>query len=168
MNPANIRRLLKYGKLPVAVYAVTVVTIVVTNLLTGILVGLGLSILKLLYAFSHLGLRVEKTGSNRMDVYLYGSATFIRLPKLTDALGSAPADADVHIHFQNLNYIDHACMDAISSWEQQRLRQGGKVTVEWTDLMEVYRDKNSSRPIEMHRGGADAPAAVTGGTHVNH
>ncbi len=34
------------------IYVVTIVTIVATNLLTGVLVGLGLSLLKLLYVFS--------------------------------------------------------------------------------------------------------------------
>ena len=166
VNPVNIRRLLKYGHLPVAVYAATVITIVATNLLTGILVGLGLSTLKLLYAFSHLGIRVERTGLSRVDFYLHGSATFIRLPKLTDALGSAPAGADVHIHFQNLNYIDHACLDAISGWEQQRLKQGGKVTVEWDELMNMYRDKNSLTPIDSRPGDAAGQAVMTGGSHV--
>ncbi len=164
INPANIRRLLKYGQLPMAVCAATVVTIVVTNLLTGILVGLGLSVLKLIYASSHLCIRVERMGSSRVGFYLQGSATSIRLPKLTDALGSAPAEADVHIHFQNLNYIDHACLDVISGWEQQRLKQGGKVTVEWDELMKMYRDKNSLTPIASRPGDAAHQAVMTGGS----
>jgi MFS superfamily sulfate permease-like transporter len=145
VNPANIRRLLKYDKLPVAVYAVTVVTIVVTNLLTGILVGLALSLVKLLYAFSHMGIRLEQTSPNRVDFHLFGSATFIRLPRLTDALEKLPLEAEVHIHFHDLDYIDHACLEALSNWEQQRVRKGDNVIVDWDALMERFRRKNSLR-----------------------
>ncbi len=147
VNPANIRRLLKYDKLPVAVYAVTVVMIVATNLLTGILVGLGLSMVKLLYAFSHMGIRLEHNSANRVDFHLYGSATFMRLPKLTDALEKLPIQAEVSIHFHDLDYIDHACLEAISTWQQQRVKKGGLVSVEWDPLMEKFRQMNSFRPM---------------------
>ena len=48
------RQLAKYGKSEVVIYAATVTMIVVTDLLTGVLVGIGLAALKLLYTFSHL------------------------------------------------------------------------------------------------------------------
>jgi MFS superfamily sulfate permease-like transporter len=147
INPANIRRLLKYDKLPVAVYAVTVVTIVVTDLLTGILVGLGLSLVKLLYAFSHMGIRLEQTSANRVDFHLSGSATFMRLPKLTDALEQLPADSEIHVHFNDLDYIDHACLEVLSNWEQQRVKKGGRVAIEWDELMQKFRRRNALRPI---------------------
>ena len=146
VNPANIRRLLKYDKLPVAVYAVTVVMIVVTNLLTGILVGLGLSLVKLLYAFSHMGIRLEQTRADRVDFHLYGSATFMRLPKLADALEKLPTDPEIHVHFHDLDYIDHACLEALSNWEQQRVKKGGRVAIEWDELMQKFRQQNALRP----------------------
>ena len=52
--------LLKFGRSEVFIYFVTIVTIVASNLLTGVLVGLGLSLLKLLYVFSHLEVRKEE------------------------------------------------------------------------------------------------------------
>ncbi|MBK5295214.1 MAG: SulP family inorganic anion transporter [Acidobacteriia bacterium] len=152
VNPANIRRLLKYGHLPLAVYAVTVIVIVVTNLLTGILVGLGLSIVKLLYAFSHMGIRIEKQKSvNHVEVHLYGSATFVRLPKLADALEQIPGSAAVDIHFHDLDYIDHACLEVLSSWEQQQVKKGGKVSVEWDALMQKFHQTNSLQPMAAQK-----------------
>jgi len=153
VNPANIRRLLRYEQLPIAVYAVTVVMIVVTNLLTGILVGLGLSMLKLLYAFSHMGIRIEQTRANQVDFHLYGSATFMRLPKLADALEKLPADSEIHIHFHDLAYIDHACLEALSNWEQQRVKKGGKVAIEWDELMQKFRRHNALRPVTAGEEG---------------
>ena len=159
VNPANIRRLLRYGGLPVAVYAATVFFIVATDLLTGIIVGLVLSLAKLIYAFSHLGIRVERNPRlGRADLHLDGAATFIRLPKLADTLESVPADVrEVHIHCQNLAYIDHACLDVLMNWEQKRSGRGSKVIMEWTDLMEMYRKRNSLRqPAEIETSHVSA------------
>ena len=58
--PKIVPTLLKYGTSEVVIYFVTIVTIVATNLLEGVLVGLGLSLVKLLYAFSHLDVRKEE------------------------------------------------------------------------------------------------------------
>ena len=149
VNPAHIRRLLKYGRLPVAVYAVTVAMIVSTNLLTGILVGLALSFAKLIYAFSHLTVRVAKENATKVNVHLSGSATFIGLPKLTDALEKVPVDAEVRVHFSELDYIDHACMDALSNWEQQRIKRGTAVVVEWDELMRLFDHKNGLRAVTV-------------------
>jgi MFS superfamily sulfate permease-like transporter len=143
VNPANIRRLLQYGGPPVAIYAVTVVTIVATDLLTGIIAGLALSVLKILWALTHMKIEVRKDASRqRVDVFVSGAATFIRLPKLVDALDALPHELQLHVHIHELNYVDHACMDALSSWERQRKDRGGSVVVEWDELRKKYRDRN--------------------------
>jgi MFS superfamily sulfate permease-like transporter len=143
VNPANIRRLLQYGGPPVAIYAVTVVTIVATDLLTGIVAGLALSVLKILWALTHMKIEVRKDASRqRVDVFVSGAATFIRLPKLVDALDALPHELQLHVHIHELNYVDHACMDALSSWERQRKERGGSVVVEWDELRKKYRDRN--------------------------
>ena len=54
VNPKSIVELGKYGWGEVAIFAATVGTIVFTELLTGVLVGIGLAAGKLLYTFSHL------------------------------------------------------------------------------------------------------------------
>ena len=61
--PKIVPTLLKYGKGEVVIYFVTIIMIVATNLLEGVLVGLGLSLIKLLYAFSHLDVRKEENGA---------------------------------------------------------------------------------------------------------
>ncbi|MEX2262763.1 MAG: SulP family inorganic anion transporter [Bryobacteraceae bacterium] len=144
VNPANVRRLLRYGGTPVVIYAATVSMIVATDLLTGILTGLALSFIKLIYVLTHMGVRVIKDpAGNRVDLHMSGAATFIRLPKLADALESIPRGMEAHVHFQKLDYIDHACLDALRSWEQQMTNRGSKVFVEWEELMGMYRESNS-------------------------
>jgi MFS superfamily sulfate permease-like transporter len=116
VNPQSVRRLLQYGGLPVLIYVATVIMIVTMDLLTGILTGVVLSVLKVLYGMSHLGMDVRHNApERRIDVHMSGVATFIRLPKLVDTLAALPEDSTVHVHLADLQYIDHAGMDAIST-----------------------------------------------------
>lgn len=143
VNPANVRRLLQYGGAPVAIYAATVAMIVGTDLLTGIVAGLVLSVVKILAALTRMGVEVKYDAArNRADVSISGAATFIRLPKLVDALEAVPAGAQVFVHFHHLDYIDHACMDAISNFQKQRDGRNGSVIVEWEELNQRYRRQN--------------------------
>ncbi|MEO8592424.1 MAG: SulP family inorganic anion transporter [Candidatus Solibacter sp.] len=146
VNPANVRKLLQYGGAPVFIYAATVLTIVATDLLTGILVGIAFSIVKVLYGLTHLELTVSHHARGHVDLQIVGAATFIRMPKLVDTLDSLPRETEVHVHFDRLVYIDHACMDAISMWERQRAQKGATTLVEWPLLMAAYRSRNTLRP----------------------
>lgn len=152
VNPANIKKLYKYGKFPLFVYAVTLVMIVGTDLLTGIITGLGLALAGLLWGMSHVTIDCHEDRSNRrVHVHLGGSATFMRLPRLQDTLDQLPVDKEVHIHFDNLRYIDDACMEALSVWERKRneVDNGVETFVEWEELVRKYdRTPRPSRTPE--------------------
>jgi MFS superfamily sulfate permease-like transporter len=158
VNPQNIRRLLAYGGAPLAIYAATVIMIVASNLLTGILVGLALSALKVLWALSHVGIDVRRDDSRSyVEVEISGAATFLRMPKLVDTLSSIPDGVEARVRFHNLEYIDHACMDAISTWADQRSKKNASVVVEWDELMNKYRRRNAfglERKVQPKAGAA--------------
>jgi MFS superfamily sulfate permease-like transporter len=155
--PKAVPTLLKFGKSEVFIYVATVVTIVATNLLGGVLLGLGLSLLKLLYAFSHLDVRKEeKAGENRVDLFLTGSATLIRLPKLAAVLEQLKPGAQVHVHVKDLDYIDHACLDLLTNWDRQHLATGGSLTIEWDELSRKYHQRRSGANFGAARQAAKA------------
>lgn len=143
VNVQNVKRLLRYGGAPVVVYAATLAGIIATDLLKGILIGLALSILKVVYARTHLHMRItHQPGSGRTDVYLEGAASFLRLPMLADQLESLPTEGETHIHLIGLDYVDAACLEAVGSWQSQRAGKGVKVFVEWDEALKLYRDRN--------------------------
>ena len=82
---AHVRHLLhQYGPLPAVVWAATLIMVVTTDLLTGVLVGLGLSLLELLPHARRLRLRMEEGSTDHAhEVAFNGSATFLTLPKLS-------------------------------------------------------------------------------------
>jgi MFS superfamily sulfate permease-like transporter len=140
-----IRSLWGYGKSEVLIYAATLGTIVAKDLLTGVLLGIGLSIVKLLYTFSHLNVRLESDPQRRRTtLYLEGAATFIRLPRLAAALETVPPNTELHVHFEGLSYIDHACLDLLINWEKQHEATGGSLVVDWESLTARFRSFGQS------------------------
>lgn len=143
--PKAVPGLLKFGRSEVLIYVVTIVMIVATNLLAGVLTGLGLSIIKLLYAFSHLDVREEEdVEKNRVDLYLKGSATLIRLPILAGALERLKPNTNVHVHIDELDYIDHACIDLLTNWDSQHKATGGSLEIEWEGLSQKYHQRRAA------------------------
>ncbi|WP_354666109.1 SulP family inorganic anion transporter [Nostoc sp. GT001] len=136
----KIRKLKQYGRFPLAIYFATLIGIVVTDLLTGVLIGIVLSAVKLIYKVSHLKIHFEKDEKNqRIDMYLEGAATFIRLPMLAKALEQVPPRTALHLHLEKLSYIDHSCLDLFSMWEKQQKQTGSTLVVQWDGLVERYR-----------------------------
>ena len=87
------------------IYLTTVVTIVVADLLSGVLLGIGLAAAKLLYTFSHLETLVEpEREQSCLVLKLRGAATFVRLPQLAAALEDVRPAADDTRGFTQLAY----------------------------------------------------------------
>ncbi len=148
VNVAAIRQLASYGKGEVAIYFATMATIVSFDLLSGVVLGIVLSLAKLLYTFSHLDIETkEREGESRIDMYLHGSATVVRLPKLASALETVPTNTDVHVHLESLDYIDHACLDLMANWEKQHTMTGGRLYIDWESLEARFRDRERGQQL---------------------
>lgn len=132
----------KFGKGEVAVFLTTLASIVFIDLLTGVLVGVILSIGKLLYHFSHLNVRKEsENAKHKTSLYLRGAATFLSLPKLAQAIEDVPPDSELHVHLEDVDYIDHACLDLLMTWDKQHRASGGNLVIDWGTLGAMYRDR---------------------------
>lgn len=118
----------RYGPLPVVVWAATLIMVVATDLLTGVLVGIGLSVLELLPHARRLRLGMED-GSNgdAHEVALRGTATFLTLPKLSAKLESLPVGRLVILNVERLSHIDHTCAEMLREWVDRRRGAGAQV-----------------------------------------
>ena len=136
----NVRKLQQYGRIPVFIYFATLGGIIADDLLFGVLLGIALSTIKLIYKVSRLYIHVIPDENNqRIDVYLEGMATFIRLPYLAKVLEQISPGKEIHIHLEMLSYIDHSCLDFLSMWEKQQEMKGSTVVMQWNKLVERYR-----------------------------
>jgi MFS superfamily sulfate permease-like transporter len=159
VNPAAARALAAHGRAELAIYAATVTGIVTTDLLTGVLLGVALSFAKLVYTFTHLDATVvDGTAPGSYVVALDGAATFVRLPALAAALAKVPAGASAQICADRLAYIDHACLEHLTSWQRQHEAAGGRATISWERLETLAQ---RPRPgVSLARGAGPAPGAA--------
>jgi len=154
VDPKAVRSLWALGWAEFGIYATTLVTIVAKDLLTGVVVGIGLAAAKLLYTFSHLEVRLEKGRGGVTTLHLEGAATFVRLPKLAAVLERVPATTELHVRLEDLSYIDHACLDLLMNWEKQHENTGGRLVVDWETLHARFR----SEPVRRKPNAREADA----------
>ena len=123
---AHVRHLAKdYGLLPALIWVSTFVTVVATDLLTGVLVGLGLSVVELIPHVFKLRLGVDRTEEGEESrLSLAGAATFVTLPKLTAALDAMPAGRPLRIDLWGVSAIDHSTAEMLRDWLRRRREQG--------------------------------------------
>jgi MFS superfamily sulfate permease-like transporter len=151
VNPKAIRELYRAGIGELIVYLATAIAIVATDLLVGVLSGVGAAVLKLLWHFARLDVVVEEDAAQqRVDVRLFGAATFVQLPKLADALEHLPAEREVHIHLAHVAYIDHASLDLLRNFERARHEAGTMVLIDWNEPIA----RRANRPVAEVRQAA--------------
>ncbi|MFD5269055.1 SulP family inorganic anion transporter [Streptomyces sp. NPDC058335] len=109
------------------VLGVTAVGVVVGNLFEGVLVGLALAVAKTAWEVSHVHVETEDRGEAGIVVRVLGHATFLRLPKLLDALHALDVlhrDREIRLELGGLRHVDHACAAALEGWAAARERRG--------------------------------------------
>ncbi|MET0364370.1 MAG: SulP family inorganic anion transporter, partial [Sphingobium sp.] len=117
-----------YGLLPAATWAVTFLLVVTTDLLTGVLAGLAMSLLELIPYRKSLRLKVEEDHAGEGSrVALHGSATFVSLTRLTAVLERIPNERAVHLDLHKLKGIDHTSAEMVKEWLAKRNGAGRPV-----------------------------------------
>jgi MFS superfamily sulfate permease-like transporter len=112
---------------------VTFALVVMTDLLTGVLVGIALSLVELIPHRNSLRLKVETDQSHEAShIRLNGAATFVSLNRLTRALERIPANHDVHLDLREMKGIDHTTEEMVRDWLARRRTGGRQVEVEAT------------------------------------
>jgi MFS superfamily sulfate permease-like transporter len=160
VNPKAIRELYRAGVGELGVYLVTAVAIVATDLLVGVLSGVGAAVLKLLWHFARLDVVVEDDATQqRVDVRLFGAATFVQLPKLADALEHLPAGREVHIHLGNVSYIDHGSLDLLRTFERSQREAGTTVLIDWNEPVARRANRPVAEVAQAAGETTDHPAA---------
>lgn len=125
------RGLGRYGRMPMFTYAATAVVIIFTDLLTGVLIGFGLTLAKLAWKASRLKVRlIDLDAEGEMELRLMGAATFLKVPMLTRVLGTIPHGSTVHVPLNNLSYIDHSCLELLEEWGRANAATGSRLVIE--------------------------------------
>ncbi|WP_194824479.1 SulP family inorganic anion transporter [Nocardia sp. XZ_19_231] len=173
---AHIRLAQRTGDL--LVYVVTVLGVVFTNLLEGVVIGLGLAFGLLLWRVVRVQVTAEPLPDGRWQVHIDGSCTFLALPKLSGELAKVPAGVDVTVEM-TVDFLDHAAFEAIEDWQRQHESSGGRI-----DFVEIGHARMADtpgapptrgfgraaiddmlRPWRHHKSGGDAMTAGIAAFH---
>ena len=145
VNVAALRGVARLGRAELAIYATTVIGIVAVDLLTGVLAGIGLSLARILYDMANLEIEMDVSeDGNRYDMRLIGSATVVSLPKLAETLEGLPDHVELHAYLNDLDYIDHACLDLLVNWEKQHEAMGGSLSIDWEGLQARFGKRETA------------------------
>jgi len=124
-----LRQLGRYGCMAMLIHLATALTIVATDLLTGVLLGFALTLGQLAWQASRLRVTVVQEG-RRVELRMQGAATFLKVPRLARALERVPKNACVHVPMTHLQYIDHACMELLEEWQRANQASGARLIIE--------------------------------------
>ncbi|UZI33058.1 SulP family inorganic anion transporter [Streptomyces sp. VB1] len=112
---ATFRPLWREHRGEAVVLVVTALAIVLTDMFMGVLLGIGLAVIKTAWETSAVRLDIDEQ-DDRTTVSLSGSATFLRLPLILDTLEALPKDRPVELDLSRLRHLDHACRTALEAW----------------------------------------------------
>ncbi|NQD86701.1 bifunctional SulP family inorganic anion transporter/carbonic anhydrase [Paenarthrobacter sp. CM16] len=126
---ADIRTSLRTGEL--LVYSVTLVCVVVLNLLEGVMIGLALAALCVLWRVLRAQIHAHAPAGSGLPwrVTIAGSCSFFALPRLNRILHSVPEGQDAVVEL-NADYLDHAFREALVAWQKQHRNTGASVVLE--------------------------------------
>lgn len=116
----------------IAVYLITIVGVVFLNLLEGVLMGLGLSILMTTWRVARAKITAEPVADGDWEVVIQGSCTCLSLPRLHQTLASVPAGSSVNL-VMSAHFVDHAAREYIDAWRRQHEAAGGWVHMRHSD-----------------------------------
>lgn len=135
VKPSQIKELAEYGRGNVSVYAVTALTIVATDLLMGVMVGIGFALLRLALRSARLHLNL-KNGSapNEKTLRMVGFATFLNIPWIAKILDEIKPGTKLTLDIERLRHVDYAVLVLLQDWARMAPITGSELIVDWATL----------------------------------
>jgi carbonic anhydrase len=130
---ADLRSAHRQGEL--TIYLVTVAGVVFLNLLEGVLIGLGLSLLMVLRRVVWSGVHAQQVWPGSDDapagwrVVVEGTLSFLSIPRLSRVLAQVPRGSHVVVEMV-VDFLDHAAYEHLAGWRAQHEASGGTVAID--------------------------------------
>lgn len=148
-SPKIIGQMWKEGKYQFLPFAITIIAIVFTNLLTGILIGLGVSLLFILYSNFrrpiHQVLEKHLSG-NVMRIELAPQVSFFNRAAIQKALYDVPSGGAILLDARNSDYIDPDILDLLADFKNVTAKAHG-VEFKTAGLKEKYSQFDEQVPF---------------------
>ncbi|MCO5169687.1 MAG: SulP family inorganic anion transporter [Planctomycetes bacterium] len=153
VNLNHARQLRHHNEL--SIYLITIGGIVAIDLLSGVAIGFGVAVLRLIWRLARVQVEVEQ-GDELWKVHVRGALTFLGVPRVVEALAKIPPGVNVDLDLAVSN-LDHAGWEAIEGWKEGHERTGAVVHVE---RVEDMWETGSRRLRQQKEAVAKEPAEV--------
>jgi MFS superfamily sulfate permease-like transporter len=146
-NPALFRKMFGYGKYQWVPFMVTIIAIVLTDLLTGVGIGLGVSILALLYGNYKNSYFFHKENHKQGEailIHLSEEVSFLNKASIKLTLEHLPSNSTVILDAYDAQYIDHDVLELIRDFKdiQAPLKNIDCRTVGFKDVYKIINTDN--------------------------
>ena len=144
-SPKLITQMWKEGRTQFLPFVITVVAIVFTDLLIGILIGLGIALLFILHSNFRRPLRqvMEKhVGGDVLRIELANQVSFLNRAVLERAINGVPRGGHILLDASNTDYIDPDVHDLIKDFQSHGAKAHG-VELSLTGFRDEYQIKDS-------------------------
>ncbi|WP_451916771.1 SulP family inorganic anion transporter [Actinoplanes missouriensis] len=123
---AQIRTYARHRELPT--YLVTLLGVVLTDLLTGVALGMITAAVMILWRLTRCEIRRVQQGPGQWQVTITGTLSFVESARLIRELGALPPAAEVELEL-HLDYLDHGAFETVRDWREGYERTGGRVRI---------------------------------------
>lgn len=148
VKPSQIKELAEYGRGNVSVYAVTALTIIATDLLMGVMVGIGFALLRLSLRSARLHVNLKKGAApNAKTLRLVGFATFLNIPWIAKVLDEIPPGTELTLDIERLKHVDYAVLVLLQDWARMAPVSGSTLVVDWALLKSRSEGGNERREL---------------------
>ena len=120
----------KRDRFEAGIFYATAIGIFATNLLTGVIIGFTLSLLRLLFSVLNVSIHHEEKDCGTLKVIYHGHMCFLNLPSIKDELEKLieQEDSKVHLCLENVVYLDHSAEEYIDNLKKNKAPD---LVIEW-------------------------------------
>lgn len=163
LAPEEFPKMWRQDRGEFVVMTVTTLVIVATALLEGVLVGLAAGIVLAAVRMSQTVIR-QHVEDDTAKIVMAGNATFLRLPKVIEALESAAASGKprIRLDLTGVTHLDHACRSQVEEFTAQQRARGLRVELLMPGPGVVTATATTSAADAWTGGAASGGAGVVG------
>ncbi len=152
-SPKEFAKTMAIGLDNFVLFIVTIVGILATDLLVGVLIGIAVKLLMHIargVKFSNLfsiAYHVKQTDENTYHIAISGAAVFSNFLSLKSMLADLPEKKAIYFDLSEAGLIDHTVMEFIRDFSHEYTHNGGNCTIVGLDGHEAY----SEHPLAARR-----------------
>jgi MFS superfamily sulfate permease-like transporter len=154
-SPKEFAKTMQIGKEQLFIFVVTILAVLATDLLIGVLIGIAVKIAIHLSRgvplsnLARISFTLKEDEDGTYAVHLEGSAIFANFIGLKSELSELPPGKTVIFDVRDASYIDHTVMEFIEQFQHDYVERGGQCTVKGLDELVGY----SAHPLAARRRG---------------